>query len=41
VERIVGARGVLARGGRVMSIPFEHERSTSGLLQRIRGNIPS
>jgi len=41
VERIVGARGVLARGGRVVSIPFEHERSTSGLLQRIRGNIPS
>ena len=41
VERIVGARGVLARGSRVVSIPFEHERSTSALLQRIRGNIPS
>jgi rfaE bifunctional protein nucleotidyltransferase chain/domain len=37
VERIVGAPGVLARGGRVVSIPFEHERSTSDLLQRIRG----
>jgi D-glycero-beta-D-manno-heptose 1-phosphate adenylyltransferase len=37
VERIVGAAGVQARGGRVVSIPFEHERSTSGLLQRIRG----
>ena len=37
VERIVGAAGVQARGGRVVSIPFEHERSTSGLLRRIRG----
>jgi rfaE bifunctional protein nucleotidyltransferase chain/domain len=41
VERIVGAPGVLARGGRVLSIPFEHERSTTALLQRIRGNIAS
>jgi len=36
-ERIVGAAGVLARGGRVLSIPFEHERSTTDLLRRIRG----
>lgn len=36
VERIVGAREVLARGGRVLSIPFEHERSTSALVARIR-----
>lgn len=36
-ERIVGAPGVLARGGRVVSIAFEHERSTSDLLRRIRG----
>jgi D-glycero-beta-D-manno-heptose 1-phosphate adenylyltransferase len=35
-ERIVGAGDVLARGGRVESIPFEHERSTSALLKRIR-----
>ena len=35
VERIVGAREVLARGGRVESIPFEHERSTTALLGRI------
>jgi bifunctional ADP-heptose synthase (sugar kinase/adenylyltransferase) len=28
---------VLARGGRVESIPFEHERSTTELLRRIRG----
>ena len=37
VERIVGAREVLARGGKVVSIPFEHQRSTTALLQRIRG----
>jgi D-glycero-beta-D-manno-heptose 1-phosphate adenylyltransferase len=36
VERIVGAREVLARGGQVRSIPFEHERSTSALVERIR-----
>jgi bifunctional ADP-heptose synthase (sugar kinase/adenylyltransferase) len=36
VERIVGAGGVLARGGQVASIPFEHQRSTTELLQRIR-----
>lgn len=35
-ERIVGAAEVLARGGRVESIAFEHERSTSALLERIR-----
>jgi bifunctional ADP-heptose synthase (sugar kinase/adenylyltransferase) len=28
---------VLARGGSVHSIPFEHERSTTRLLARIRG----
>ncbi|HXZ93111.1 MAG TPA: D-glycero-beta-D-manno-heptose 1-phosphate adenylyltransferase [Burkholderiales bacterium] len=37
VERIVGAREVLARGGKVYSIPFEHQRSTTRLLERIRG----
>jgi rfaE bifunctional protein nucleotidyltransferase chain/domain len=36
VERIVGAGGVLARGGQVVSIPFEHQRSTTDLVQRIR-----
>ena len=36
VERIVGAGGVIARGGQVVSIPFEHERSTSALVGRIR-----
>jgi rfaE bifunctional protein nucleotidyltransferase chain/domain len=39
VERIAGAKNVLARGGRVVSIPFEHERSTTALVQRIRGTI--
>ena len=38
VERIVGAGEVLARGGRVLSIAFEHERSTTALLQRIRSS---
>jgi rfaE bifunctional protein nucleotidyltransferase chain/domain len=35
-ERIAGGREVLARGGRVLSIPFEHERSTTALVARIR-----
>ena len=37
VERIAGAAHVLARGGQVLSIPFEHERSTTTLMRRIRG----
>jgi len=36
VARIAGAADVLARGGRVVSIPFEHERSTTRLVERIR-----
>ncbi|MBU0601442.1 MAG: D-glycero-beta-D-manno-heptose 1-phosphate adenylyltransferase [Gammaproteobacteria bacterium] len=36
VERIVGAAEVLARGGRVESLAFEHERSTTALLTKIR-----
>jgi D-glycero-beta-D-manno-heptose 1-phosphate adenylyltransferase len=36
-DNIVGAADVKARGGRVYSIPFIHERSTTALLQRIRG----
>ena len=35
VTRIVGAAEVLARGGAVHSIPFEHARSTTALLGRI------
>ena len=38
LDRIVGAQGVLARGGKVISVPIEHRRSTSALLRRIRGN---
>jgi rfaE bifunctional protein nucleotidyltransferase chain/domain len=38
VDNIVGSASVLARGGRVVSIPFEHERSTTTLLQRIRSS---
>jgi rfaE bifunctional protein nucleotidyltransferase chain/domain len=36
VEKIVGGPETLARGGRVVSVPFEHQRSTSALLERIR-----
>jgi rfaE bifunctional protein nucleotidyltransferase chain/domain len=35
-ERIVGAREVRSWGGTVHSITFEHERSTTALLERIR-----
>lgn len=35
-ERIVGAREVQGWGGRVHSIPFQHERSTTSLIARIR-----
>jgi rfaE bifunctional protein nucleotidyltransferase chain/domain len=37
VERIVGADSVLARGGQVVSIPFRFERSTTRLVNQIRG----
>jgi rfaE bifunctional protein nucleotidyltransferase chain/domain len=36
VDRIVGADIVAARGGRVVSIPFEHDRSTTALLEKVR-----
>ena len=36
VESIVGARETLARGGRVLSIPFVHQRSSTALLEKIR-----
>jgi rfaE bifunctional protein nucleotidyltransferase chain/domain len=36
LERIVGASDVLARGGRVVSIPFEHQRSTTALIEKLR-----
>jgi D-glycero-beta-D-manno-heptose 1-phosphate adenylyltransferase len=36
-EAIVGAKEVKSWGGAVHSIPFAHERSTTALLERIRG----
>jgi rfaE bifunctional protein nucleotidyltransferase chain/domain len=36
-EKIVGAKEVAAWGGKVHSIAFRHERSTTSLLSRIRG----
>ncbi len=36
-EKIVGAPEVIGWGGSVHSIAFEHERSTTALLGRIRG----
>ena len=36
VERIVGNREVAAWGGRVLSLPFIHQTSTTGLLEKIR-----
>ena len=36
VEKIVGGRETQARGGRVVSIPFEFQRSSTTLLEKIR-----
>jgi rfaE bifunctional protein nucleotidyltransferase chain/domain len=36
VEKIVGASEVVGWGGKVVSIPFIHQRSTTALLQKIR-----
>ena len=35
-DQIVGAREVQAQGGRVVSIPFIHQSSTTALLEKIR-----
>ena len=37
-DAIVGAKEVKGWGGAVHSIPFAHQRSTTSLLARIRGN---
>ncbi len=37
-ETTAGATETIARGGRFVTIPFAHDRSTSALLRRIRGN---
>jgi bifunctional ADP-heptose synthase (sugar kinase/adenylyltransferase) len=36
VDQIVGATEVQSWGGRVYSIPFLHDRSTTAILGRIR-----
>jgi D-glycero-beta-D-manno-heptose 1-phosphate adenylyltransferase len=36
VDKIVGAREVLAWGGQAYSIPFIHQRSTTALVDKIR-----
>jgi rfaE bifunctional protein nucleotidyltransferase chain/domain len=36
VDKIVGAKEVASWGGKVHSIPFRHERSTTKLLAKIR-----
>ncbi|HEX4878669.1 MAG TPA: D-glycero-beta-D-manno-heptose 1-phosphate adenylyltransferase [Limnobacter sp.] len=36
VEKMVGAKEVQAWGGRAVSIAFEHERSTTATLEKIR-----
>ena len=36
VDKIVGAPEVQAHGGKVVSIPFIHQRSTTALLEKIR-----
>jgi rfaE bifunctional protein nucleotidyltransferase chain/domain len=36
VDTIVGGKETLARGGRVLSIPFDHQRSDTALLEKIR-----
>lgn len=40
VDEIVGADTVKRRGGQVHSIPFEFDRSTSALIERIRSAKP-
>ncbi|MBK1680779.1 adenylyltransferase/cytidyltransferase family protein [Rhodocyclus tenuis] len=36
VDKIVGAAEVSAGGGRVVSIPFRHQTSTTALLEKVR-----
>jgi rfaE bifunctional protein nucleotidyltransferase chain/domain len=39
VDSIVGAAEVAGWGGRVASIPFEHDRSTTRVIERIRATL--
>ena len=38
VDKIVGSVETLARGGKVFSIPFLHQTSTTGTLEKIRAS---
>jgi rfaE bifunctional protein nucleotidyltransferase chain/domain len=38
IERIIGCKEVQAQGGQCFSIAFEHERSTTALLDKIRNS---
>lgn len=38
LDEIIGAGSVTRRGGRVHSIPFQFDRSTTRLIERIRGD---
>ena len=38
VDKIVGSAETLARGGKVFSIPFLHQTSTTGTLEKIRAS---
>jgi bifunctional ADP-heptose synthase (sugar kinase/adenylyltransferase) len=35
-ETTAGAAEVIANGGRFVAIPFEHDRSTTALVEKIR-----
>ena len=37
-DKIIGAEHVLASGGEVHSIPFKHQVSTTGLIEKIRNS---
>ena len=41
IEKMVGAKEVIAWGGQVHSIPFEFERSTTATLNKIRAANPA
>ena len=36
IDKIVGGKEVLANGGKVLSIPFIHQTSTTAILGKIR-----
>ena len=40
IEQIVGGQWVRDHGGRVVSIAFDHQRSTTATLEKIRKQVP-